>query len=224
MRCKEYQMLIFNYIDGALGARQKASLDAHLEKCRDCRDYMAFERQMRRVFPEVLTERLNELTLAPEARRNVINAVQPAVEKKRWRWIGIRRPAWALAAGLMLAIIPASLYWMAAICQKPAAVGQSVALEPPSPAPEYITSNESEEGMDSYRTQKAFILKNQQAEYLYAIQKEYGADMYHETENSYWKSEDSGNAPDGIPDNDIDGRNDPGSAGLNNQFNREAFA
>lgn len=222
MRCKEYQTLILNHIDGALGDRQKASLDAHLEKCGDCRDYMAFERQMRRVFPEVLAERLHELTLSSETRRNVINAVQPATEKRRWQWIGIRRPAWALAAGLMLAIIPATLYWMAAICQKPAAVGQSVALEPPSHAPECI--NESEEGMGSYRTQKAFILKNQQAEYLYAIQKEYGADMYHETENSYWNSEGSGNTPDAIPDNDIDGRNDPGSAGLNSQFYREAFA
>jgi hypothetical protein len=211
MRCKEYQMLIFNYIDGVLGDGQKALLDAHLEKCRDCRDYMAFERQMRRLFPEVLAERLNELTFSPEGRRNVINAV---------------RPAWALAAGIMLAIIPATLYWMVSICQKQVAVGQSVAGEPPSPASEcYVTLNESDEEMAfSYRTQKAFILKNQQAEYIYATQKAYGADMNHETEIPYWEGKDPGNMLDDIPEDVPDGRNDPGSAGLNNRLNKQAFA
>lgn len=230
MHCKQCQKLVFNYIDGALGDRQKALIDAHLENCRDCRAYMAFEQQMRRIFPEAMTERLNELTLSPEVRRNVINAVKPAVEKKLWLWIGIRRPVWALAAGIMLAIISASLYWMGSMCQKQVAVDRFVAGDPPPPVPNYyITSNEFEERMElTYNTQEAFILKEQQVEYIYTIQKDHDECMNHEDEIPYWESGSPGNAFDDISEDDLGCRDDPGSAGFNNQFNnqfnRQVFA
>ena len=224
MRCKQYQMLVFDYIDDTLGDRQKALLDAHMEKCRDCRDYMAFEQQMRRIFPEAMAERLNELTLSPEVRRNVINAVKPAAENRLWSWIGIPHPVWGLAAGIMLAFISASLYWTVSVRQKQVTVVQSVAAESPPPAPEsYTISDEPEEKIDlSYRMQQAFILGNEQAEDMYAMQKDYGEGLDYEAKTPYWEGRGPGNAHNDIPDSDIECPDDPDSAGLNNRLNISA--
>lgn len=137
-------MLIFDQVDGTLGRRQKALVDAHLEQCGHCRDYLEREQAMHHVFPAVLAERVNELTLSPAVRRNVISAVKP-VEKKISPGIGIPRLAWALAAGLMLAVISASFYLSVGIRPQQFAGNRPVTNAQPLPAPEPSLMQATEE-------------------------------------------------------------------------------
>lgn len=169
-------MLIFDQIDGALGRRQKALVDAHLEQCGHCRDYLEREQAMRHIFPAVLAERVNNLTLSPAVRRNVISAVKP-VQKKIRPGIGIPRLAWALAAGLMLAVISASLYLSVGIRPQQFAGNRPVTGQPlPAPESSYILTQETEENRLPLPYQK------------FEMKKEYRADMYDGTPGVFYPS------------------------------------
>ena len=72
MMCQELVEVLTEYLDGALGAHDRARLEAHLTVCDDCRVYVAeFQRTV------TLTGRADNGTLAPSLReelRNVFRA------------------------------------------------------------------------------------------------------------------------------------------------------
>lgn len=69
MMCQELVEVLTEYLEGTLGAHDRARLDAHLGVCDDCREYLAeFESTI------ALTGRVDSGTLSPELRDKLLRA------------------------------------------------------------------------------------------------------------------------------------------------------
>ncbi len=69
LTCKQLVMLITEYVEGALSARERASFDEHLMKCDGCSEYL---RQLRTTIG--IVGRLREDDLASPARDALLAA------------------------------------------------------------------------------------------------------------------------------------------------------
>ena len=69
MSCKELVEAITNYLEGAMGAEDRARFEAHLEICPFCVTYLE---QMRQTIATVGV--LDEDSIAPETRRDLLVA------------------------------------------------------------------------------------------------------------------------------------------------------
>jgi anti-sigma factor RsiW len=67
--CRELVELVTDYLEGALPARERDRLEAHLAACDGCQEYLA---QMRRTVE--LTGRLHPEALEPAARDQLLTA------------------------------------------------------------------------------------------------------------------------------------------------------
>jgi anti-sigma factor RsiW len=69
MSCQELVEVLTDYLDGSLGARDRARLEAHLAVCDDCQVYLdEFETTI------ALADKAGEPGLAPELRSNLLRA------------------------------------------------------------------------------------------------------------------------------------------------------
>lgn len=69
MTCRELVELVTDYLDGALPSRERERMEAHLEKCGGCSEYVEQMRQTIR-----LTGRLREDDVPLEAREALLTA------------------------------------------------------------------------------------------------------------------------------------------------------
>jgi predicted anti-sigma-YlaC factor YlaD len=67
MVCQEFVEVVTSYLEGALGRRDTARLEAHLRGCEVCTEYLA---QMRRTV--LLTGRLTVEDIPPEGRDRLL--------------------------------------------------------------------------------------------------------------------------------------------------------
>jgi anti-sigma factor RsiW len=69
MSCQELVEVLTGYLDGTLGARDRARLEAHLAVCEDCQVYFdQFETTI------ALADEVREPELSPELRSNLLRA------------------------------------------------------------------------------------------------------------------------------------------------------
>ena len=69
MMCNELVEVLTEYLDGTLGAHDRARLDAHLAVCDDCRGYLD---EFRATIS--LTDRTDEPEMSSELRNNLLRA------------------------------------------------------------------------------------------------------------------------------------------------------
>lgn len=69
MTCRELVELVTEYLEGALPSRERERVDAHLQKCGGCSEYMEQMQQTIR-----LTGQLREDDVPPEAREALLTA------------------------------------------------------------------------------------------------------------------------------------------------------
>lgn len=109
MKCERYQVWISDEIDGALAAKKKRRLEAHLRSCAGCR---AYRRDLLRIQEESGLEKVDpgtadyfeKFTAAVQTslRREIETAVRVRRAPLAWRWAWVSAP---LALALILGII-----------------------------------------------------------------------------------------------------------------------
>lgn len=110
MNCKRCQKLLYEFLDGALSSRARASVDAHLETCDACRQALVQEQLLSRSVPEFLRRETASLSIRPNVHRKVLEALDSGAPSPRLRprlAHVLLRPALALgtAACLLVAAI-----------------------------------------------------------------------------------------------------------------------
>ncbi len=113
MTCKSCQRLLYDYLDEALPAERRASMEQHLERCEGCREALGRERQLTSSMSALLRRETRSLTLRADTGREVERSLGSAVRAPEERASDRRRllrPAVAVAAatcvvvGLVLAL------------------------------------------------------------------------------------------------------------------------
>jgi anti-sigma factor RsiW len=80
MVCQELVEVLTAYLDGSLGARDRARLEAHLAVCEDCQGYLEqFERTI------ALAGRAGTPKLSPELRNDLLGAFRSGDFRFRMR-------------------------------------------------------------------------------------------------------------------------------------------
>ena len=100
MNCENYQILLSDFVDGALPAEDCVRLELHLTSCPDCNDarndlsvIIDFCREQRGVYDAVPNDRAMWLRISNllEAGQGSSNHVQPATEEPGWLFRLMRR-------------------------------------------------------------------------------------------------------------------------------------
>ena len=108
MKCKSCQRLFYEYLDEALPAKRRASVEQHLEKCEGCREMLTQERALSSTMSASLRRETRSLTLRPnvgkEVERALASPAQAAV-KMPSRNRPLLRPAMVVAAVACLAVV-----------------------------------------------------------------------------------------------------------------------
>lgn len=212
MNCEQYQELIAEY--NTLDDRQKALLDAHLGECRACRDFMEFERQLGSRLAKYIEANRHELTLSPEACRNIIRSVKPIAAKRQRRRIMQWNPALALAAGIMAAIISASLYFIVSVTQK--RINAAQCFESPPAMPETVIALNEPAETAATGTYAGGVAWNMGQPGFKTYHDE---DILYEMGAPYNEERGSGGADAGPSEKDkLEEQDDPNSAGINNRI------
>lgn len=106
MKCKDYQKLISDRLDGCLSPVYRERLEAHLKACPVCRQYekdlKAIDREIRNL-PGIEPENLAGLESGLRERLIRVEA-ESGIQRRRGRFIKLA-PAWA--AGLLLLFVTA---------------------------------------------------------------------------------------------------------------------
>ncbi len=110
MNCKRCQKLLYEFLDGALSSRARASVEAHLQSCDACRQALVQEQLLSRSVPELLRRETASLSVRPNVHRKVLEALDSGARLQRIRLRLARlllRPGIALgtAACLLVAAI-----------------------------------------------------------------------------------------------------------------------
>ena len=102
MNCKEFEASVHPYVDGELPVEAMAAADAHASECRACERLAQRERQFR----ELLRRQPREV-VPPELRAKMIRLVHREERRATWRpWL-IAPAAAALAAAVVVLVLPA---------------------------------------------------------------------------------------------------------------------
>jgi anti-sigma factor RsiW len=102
MTCERINPLLAVYADGATSPAERAQVEGHLERCRDCREAVEIQRQVRRALAEHV--RLATATAPPGLATRVAAALEAerrSILTPDWRF---RLSAFAAAALVVLAV------------------------------------------------------------------------------------------------------------------------
>lgn len=109
MKCKSCQRLLYDYLDEALPAERRASMEQHLERCEGCRQALGEERALSSTMSASLRRETRSLTLRADIGREVERAlaspIKAAPVRMPSRTRPLLRPAMVAAAVACLALV-----------------------------------------------------------------------------------------------------------------------
>ena len=111
MNCESFNDRLPEYLDGALPAAEQADAAEHVQKCGDCRRALARQEAFAKSIRLSFDRETKGLSLRPETRRNILNALEPGVRPSVWESIRAssaivwRQPAWSGAVLFCLLLI-----------------------------------------------------------------------------------------------------------------------
>jgi predicted anti-sigma-YlaC factor YlaD len=106
MTCQRIEELLSAYLEGELRAAEKAEMEAHLAKCRECAGLAALMREemaAAAAFPEVepSAELMARLYAVPEAKREKKSLFRPVLD---WLARPALQPVYAAATGVLIVL------------------------------------------------------------------------------------------------------------------------